>query len=52
VLFEPFWMGAAGAFVATAAERFRPTSPRAWDDNLIVVAMSLAVMGVLVRSGV
>lgn len=52
VLFEPFWVGAVGALVATAAERLRPTSPRAWDDNLIVVALSLAVMGVLVNSGV
>lgn len=51
VLFEPFWMGAAGALTATAAERFRPTAPRAWDDNLLVVALSLAVMGVLVKSG-
>lgn len=51
LLFEPFWMGAVGALVATAAERFRPTAPRAWDDNLIVVALSLAVMAVLVDIG-
>ena len=47
VLFEPYWIGALGAIVATAAERRRPMVLTFWDDNLHVVAASLAVMGVL-----
>ena len=48
-LFQPYWIGALGALVATAAERRRPMMLIIWDDNLNVVAMSLAVMGALAR---
>ena len=45
--YEPYWIGALGALVASTAERRRPMVLRVWDDNLHVVAASLAVMGVL-----
>ncbi len=48
-LFQPYWIGALGAIVATAAERFRPAALSVWDDNLTIVAASLAVMGVLAK---
>ena len=47
-LFQPYWIGALGALVATAAERRRPRLLTLWDDNLHVVALSLAVIGALV----
>ncbi len=47
LLFEPYWTGALGAFAATAAERRRPMALPIWDDNLHVVAISLAAMGVV-----
>ena len=46
-LYQPYWVGALGALVAAGAERRRPRVFTLWDDNLHVVAMSLAVMGVL-----
>ena len=46
-LFQPYWIGAAGAVVATAAERHRPALLGLWDDNLHLVAMSLGTMAVL-----
>ncbi len=51
VLFQPYWIGAVGAVVATAAERYRPRIAKVWDDNLYVVAMSLAIMAVLANIG-
>ncbi len=52
-LYQPYGIGALGALVATVAERHRPRLHLFWDDNLNVVAASLAVMGVLARvSGV
>ena len=48
-LFQPYWIGALGAFAATVAERRRPMVLIIWDDNLHVVALSLAVMGALVK---
>ncbi len=45
VAVRPFWMGAVGAAVATAAERYRPPL-RFWDDNLNLVTASVAVMTV------
>ena len=48
-IYQPYWIGALGALVATAAERRRPMVLILWDDNLHVVALSLAVMGVLAR---
>ena len=45
-LFQPYWIGALGAVTATAAERFRPTAHRLWDDNLAAVTASLTVMAV------
>ena len=51
-LYQPYWIGAAGAVAATIAERKRPRLGVWWDDNLHVVAMSLAVMGSLVKSSV
>lgn len=50
--YQPYWIGALGALVATAAERRRPMVLRVWDDNLNVVAASLAVMGVLTEISV
>lgn len=49
VLFQPFWVGAIGATMATVAERFRPRVLAVWDDNLNIVAVSLIVMSVLSR---
>ncbi len=49
-LYQPYWIGALGALVATVAERRRPRVLRHWDDNLHVVALSLAVMAVLARA--
>ena len=47
--FTPLWVGAPGAMVATAAERYRPMVHALWDDNLNVVAVSLTVMAVLAK---
>jgi hypothetical protein len=41
---QPYWIGAAGAVVATFAERPRIVSSRIWDDNIAVVGSSLGVM--------
>ena len=49
VLFQPYWIGALGALVATAAERRRPMVLTFWDDNIHVVAVAIAVMAVLSR---
>ena len=49
VLIQPYWIGALGAVVATAAERFGPRPHGLWDDNCGVVAVSFAVMAVLTR---
>ena len=49
-LYQPYWVGALGAIVAAIAERHRPRALRYWDDNLHVVAVSLAVMWVLART--
>ena len=45
-LFQPYWIGALGGVTATAAERFRPTPHRLWDDNWSAVMASLTVMAV------
>ena len=45
--YQPYWIGAVGAVAATIAERFRPASGPLRDDNLTVVAMSLATMVIL-----
>jgi hypothetical protein len=37
----------AKGLVGPVAERFGPTDHRAWDDNLVIVAGSLAVMAAL-----
>jgi dolichol kinase len=50
VLFQPYWIGALGATFAVAAERFSPRVLSVRDDNWTVVAASLAVMAVLVRT--
>ena len=55
-LFEPYWIGALGAIVATVAERFRLLAHRFWADNWVpddpvIVAASLGVMAVL-KTGV
>ena len=49
-LYQPYWIGAVGGVAATIAERKRPRLGVWWDDNLNVVAVSLAVMGTLVKS--
>jgi hypothetical protein len=41
---RPFWIGGAGAIVATLTERFRPRFLGLLDDNLIVVMVSLGSM--------
>ena len=51
LVFHPYWIGALGAIVATAAERFRLIAHFLWDDNWVpddpvIVATSLTVMGV------
>ena len=46
-LFQPYWIGAIGALVATAAERYGPRALILRDDNLPIVATSLTVMGIL-----
>lgn len=45
-LFQPYWVGAIGAAVATAAERYRPRIASGWGDNLNVVAASLLAMAI------
>jgi len=45
-LMQPYWIGAVGALVATAAERYRPPLPF-WDDNLNLVLASFAAMAAL-----
>ena len=45
--YQPFWIGAAGAVVATLAERFTPVSKGFWDDNWSIVLSSLLVMSLL-----
>ena len=49
IFFRPFWIGVTGGAVATLAERYRPGILGFWDDNLYIVAASLAVMAVLSR---
>ena len=49
LLIQPFWIGLAGAVVATAVERWTGLA-RGWiDDNWTIVAASLAVM-ILLRA--
>ena len=55
-LYQPYWIGALGAMTTTGGERFRLIAHRFWDDNwvpddTVIVAGSLAVMGVLTGSG-
>jgi hypothetical protein len=52
VVFKPFWIGAVGAAVAVTAERFRPKGIKFWDDNLNIVIISLAIMGILSRTSI
>ena len=49
-LFQPYWIGAAGAIIATAAERLVPRLATVWDDNLTVVPASLTIMIVLAEA--
>jgi dolichol kinase len=46
-LYQPSWIAAAGAVVATTAERFCPSSHPLWDDNWAIVVASLSAMAVL-----
>ncbi len=48
-LVQPYFIGAVGAVVATAAERFRPVVSF-WDDNLNLVTASLLVMIALIKT--
>ena len=48
-LFEPYWIGAVGAVVATLAERYRPRVAALWDDNVNVAAASIGAMALLAR---
>lgn len=45
--FKPYWIGVAGAVVATLVERFTPLSHGIWDDNWTIVLSSLLVMSLL-----
>jgi hypothetical protein len=45
-IFEPGWIGLVGALVATASEGRTPKLLSVRDDNLIVVASSVAVMAI------
>lgn len=47
ILYEPFWIAAVGAVVATLIERFTPMSHGWIDDNWTIVISSLLVMSVL-----
>ncbi len=47
LLYQPYWIGAVGAVVATIAERKRPRLGVWWDDNAHVVAVSLTTMVIL-----
>jgi hypothetical protein len=54
LLIQPYWIGAAGAVVATAAERSRLIANRVWDDSWVpddsvIVAASLSVMAALLN---
>lgn len=49
VFYHSYWIGIAGALVATVAERRRPMVLTLWDDNLHLVAVALLVMVVLVK---
>jgi len=47
--YQPYWVGAAGAVTATVAEKLSPIA-RGWlDDNWVIIATSLASMGVMSR---
>jgi hypothetical protein len=45
--YQPYWIAAAGAFTAAGTEYYSPRIGWIRDDNLSVVAASLAVMAVL-----
>lgn len=45
--FQPYFISAIGAIVATLAERFTPLSRGIWDDNWTIPIASLLVMVVL-----
>ena len=47
VFYQPFWIGAIGAAVATLVERFTPMSKGWVDDNYTIVLSSLLVMTTL-----
>ncbi len=47
LLYQLYWIGAAGAVAATLAERKQPTVGPWWDDNTQEVAVSLTVMIIL-----
>ena len=49
-LYQPYWIGAAGALTATFTERFRPAMNSLWDDNWVIVVASLSVMWGLSRA--
>lgn len=54
LLIQPYWIGVAGAVVATASERSRLIANRVWDDSWVpddpvIVAASLSVMAALVN---
>lgn len=46
-LFQPYWVGATGALVATVAERRRPKLGVLWDDNVNIVVASGATLVLL-----
>lgn len=46
-LFQPYWMAAVGAVVATLAEKCTPISRGMLDDNWTIIISSLTVMSLL-----
>jgi len=49
LLYQPYWVAAAGAVAAVIVERFRMTTHPVWDDNWAIVAAALTVMTALRR---
>ena len=47
VFYQPYWIGAMAAVIATGAERKRPGLSVWWDDNVQIVAASLATLIIL-----
>ena len=47
LLYQPYWVGAVGAVVATGAEKLSPIATGWVDDNWILTGASLGAMAML-----